>query len=95
MPTTRSCICLLLVMPLSGCLNAAAAGHPVSFFGLVAIPPLLPENDRLSEAAIAVHLAGQFLVYALVAIHVAAALMHWIVRRNGIFERMLPLRRPG
>ncbi len=86
---------LLLVMPLSGYLNAAAAGHKVSFFGLVAIPPLLAENARLSQAAIAVHLAGQFLVYALVAIHVAAALMHRIVRRNGILERMLPLRRPG
>lgn len=86
---------LFLVMPLSGVLNAAAAGHPVSFFGLVAIPPLLPEDDRLSEAAIAVHLAGQFLIYGLVAVHVAAALMHRTVRRNGIFERMLPLRRPG
>jgi cytochrome b561 len=86
---------LFLVMPLSGYLNAAAAGHSVSLFGLVAIPPLVPENDRLSQAAIAVHLAGQFLVYALVAIHVAAALMHRIVRRNTILERMLPLRRPG
>jgi len=86
---------LFLVMPLSGVLNAAAAGHPVSFFGLVAIPPLPLANDRLSEAAIAVHLAAQFLLYALVAVHVAAALMHRIVRRNGILERMLPLRRPG
>jgi cytochrome b561 len=61
----------------------------------VAIPPLLPEDDRLSQVANAVHLAGQFLVYALVGLHVAAALMHRIVRRNGILDRMLPLRRPG
>jgi cytochrome b561 len=86
---------ILFVMPLSGYLNAAAAGHKVSFFGVVLIPPLLPENDRLAQAAVAVHLAGQFLVYALVGLHVAAALMHRIVRRNGILERMLPLRRPG
>ena len=86
---------LFLVMPLSGYLNAAAAGHSVSLFGLVAIPPLVPENARLSQAAIAVHLAGQFLVYGLVAMHVAAALMHRFVRRNTILERMLPLRRPG
>src|SRR5712691_8243185 len=31
---------VLLVMPLSGYLNAAAAGHPVSLFGLALIPPL-------------------------------------------------------
>ncbi len=86
---------LFLVMPLSGYLNAAAAGHSVSLFGVVAIAPLVPENDRLSQAAIAVHLAGQFLVYGLVAIHVAAALTHRLVRRNTILERMLPLRRPG
>ena len=85
---------LFLVMPLSGYLNAAAAGHSVRIFGLALIPPLVPENDRLAQAAIAVHLAGQFLVYGLVAIHVGAALMHRIVRRNGILERMLPLRRP-
>jgi len=86
---------LFLVMPLSGFLNAAAAGHEVSLFGLVAIPPLLPENERLSQTAIALHLAGQFLVYALVAVHVAAALMHRIVGRYGILERMLPPRRPA
>src|SRR5713226_1917907 len=71
---------LFLVMPLSGYLNAAFAGHSVSFFGLVTIPPLVAENARLSQAAIAVHLAGQFLVYALVGLHVGAALLHRFVR---------------
>jgi len=84
---------LFLVMPLSGYVAAAAAGHPVSIFGIIAIPPLLPESDRLSQIADAVHLAGQFLVYAAVGVHVAAALMHRIVRRDGVFERMLPRRR--
>jgi cytochrome b561 len=86
---------LFLVMPLTGLLNAAAAGHPVNFFGLFAIPPFLPQDARLSQLAVAIHLAGQFAVYALVAIHVAAALMHRFVRRNRILDRMLPLRRPG
>jgi cytochrome b561 len=85
---------VFLVMPLTGFLNAAAAGHPVSFFGLFAIPPLLPEDPRLAQIAVAIHLAGQFVVYALVAIHVAAALTHRFVRRNRILDRMLPLRRP-
>src|SRR6266852_9672568 len=86
---------LFLVMPLSGYLNAAFAGHAVSFFGVVTIPPLVAENARLSQAAIAVHLAGQFLVYALVGLHVGAALMHRFVRRNRILDRMLPVRRAG
>ena len=84
---------VFLVMPLTGLLNAAAAGHPVSVFGLFAIPPLLPEDPILAQVAVAIHLVGQFAVYALVAVHVAAALMHRFVRRNRILDRMLPLRR--
>ena len=84
-----------VVLPLSGYINAAAAGHAVSFFGIFAIPPLIAESPRLSQVANGVHLAGQFLVYALVGAHVAAALMHGLIRRDGIFERMLPRRRTG
>jgi cytochrome b561 len=86
---------LFLVMPMSGYINAAAAGHPVRFFGIFSIPPLLPENMRLAQIAVAVHLAAQFLIYAAVAVHVAAALMHRIRRRHAILERMLPRRRPA
>src|SRR4051812_44026828 len=85
---------VFLVMPLTGFLNAAGAGHPVSFFGLFAIPPFLPEDPLLAQVAVAVHLAGQFVVYALVVIHVVAALTHRFVRRNRILDRMLPLHRP-
>jgi len=86
---------ILVLMPLAGYLSIAAAGQSVGFFGIAAIPPLVPENERLSQLAIALHLAGQFLLYALVAMHIAAALVHAILWRNGILERMLPGRRPG
>jgi len=55
--------------------------------------PAMPENNRLSQAAIAFHLVGQYLVYLVVALHVAGALRHAIVKRDGILERMLPLPR--
>jgi cytochrome b561 len=84
---------IFIAMPIAGYINAAAAGHPVSLFGLVAIPPLLPEDPRLSQLAIAAHLVGQYLVYFFVALHVAGALFHGIVKRDGIIERMLPRRR--
>jgi cytochrome b561 len=80
-------------MPLAGYLNAAAAGHAVSVFGLVSIPPLMPENDRLSQIAIAIHLVGQYFVYLFVGLHVVAALRHGVLKRDGILERMLPVRR--
>ena len=79
-------------MPLAGYVNAAAQGYAVSLFGMVSIPPLLPINLRLSQAAIAAHLVGQYLLYLLVAAHIAAALFHGIIRRDGVLERMLPRR---
>jgi cytochrome b561 len=84
---------IFLVMPLAGYLNAAAAGHAVSFFGLVSIPPLLPVDERLSQLAIAIHLLGQYVVCVLVALHVLGALYHGAIRRDGVLERMLPRRR--
>jgi cytochrome b561 len=82
-----------LAMPIAGYLNTAASGHSLSLFGLVTIPPLVAENERLAQIAIGLHLVGQFAVYGFVAAHVAAALMHGIVRRDGVFSRMLPARR--
>jgi cytochrome b561 len=81
---------LFIAMPLSGYVSLAAAGKTVSLFGVVAIPPLTPESGRLSQAAIALHLLGQFLIYGLVALHISAAVMHGFIRRDGILERMLP-----
>jgi cytochrome b561 len=84
---------LLIAMPVSGYLNAAAAGHSVSFFGIVSIPSPIPEDNRLSQLAIAVHVVGQYLLYFLVALHVAGALRHGFVKRDGVIERVLPVRR--
>jgi cytochrome b561 len=81
---------VLIAMPLAGCVNAAAAGHAVSLFGLVLLPPLLPENGRLSQIAVAIHLAAQYLLYFFVLLHVVGAAYHGLVRRDGVFERMLP-----
>jgi cytochrome b561 len=83
---------LFITMPVAGYLDAAAAGHAVSFFGLASIPPLIPANGRLSQAAIAFHLVGQYFVHLFVALHVAGALLHGIVKRDGVLERMLPTR---
>lgn len=88
---THAALYVLFVgMPLAGYVNAAAAGHVVSLFGILSIPPLLPENNRLSQATIAAHLVGQYLVYLFVLLHIAGGLLHGVVKRDGVIERMLP-----
>src|SRR6266436_3738634 len=78
---------LLILMPIAGYSSAAAAGHAVSYFGVFSIPPLLPGNDRLSQVAIAIHLLGQYPLYLFAVLHVAGALFHGFVQRDGVLER--------
>jgi cytochrome b561 len=87
--THLSLYAILIAMPVTGYVNAAAAGHAVSLFGLLSVPPLLSANGRLSQVAIALHLAGQYAIYFLVLLHLAGALHH-AVRRDGVAARMLP-----
>ena len=80
---------IMLVMPLSGYILATAAARPSPYFWLFYVPqpPLMP---ALAHAALRVHLIGQFLVYAFVALHVLGAGWHVIVRRDATLDRMLP-----
>lgn len=79
---------LLLLMPITGYLQSGS-GKPVSYFGLFDLPAL-PKNDALDDIAKALHLLGQWGVYALVALHVLAVVWHMAVRRDGLLNRMLP-----
>ena len=81
---------MLIVMPVSGFVFTAAGGFPVPYLGLIELSGLLPKNKDLSKAAEAVHLTAQWVIYALVALHVAGALYHLLVRKDGVFQRMLP-----
>jgi cytochrome b561 len=80
---------LLFAMPISGFLYTALGGFPVPFFGLYDLARLIPENKPASEVFKLVHLTLQYVLYAVAALHVAGALQHHFVRRDGILKRML------
>ena len=79
---------LLVLMPVTGYLQSAS-GRPVSYLGLFNLPAL-PENKGLDDSCKALHLAGQWGIYALVALHVLATAWHVAIRRDGLLSRMLP-----
>ena len=81
---------MIFAMPVSGYLLSAAGGHPVSYFGLFEVPTLVPQNPQLAHAGLVIHNLGQWAVYALVVLHVAATAFHLVVRRDGVLDRMLP-----
>jgi cytochrome b561 len=85
---------LLFVMPLSGWMMSSARGFPVSWFGLFQLPDLVPKSKPLYHAMLTTHgvLAG--VLAAVVALHVAGALMHHFVKRDDVLRRMLPFAAP-
>ncbi len=83
---------LLLVMPATGYLFVAFSGIRLHYFGLVEVPALVAKAKPRADLALLVHASLQWAIYALVALHVAAALYHqW--RGEPVLPRMLPPRR--
>jgi cytochrome b561 len=66
----------------------SAAAYPVVVFGGVYLPVLLPQSDSLHTWLRDAHFYLAFALFALVLMHVAAALFHPLVRRDGVFETM-------
>ncbi len=79
---------IFFAMPVTGYLMSGN-GKPVSYFGLFSIPGF-PKSETLDRFATVLHLAGQWAVYALVLLHVAATVWHVAIRRDGLLSRMLP-----
>jgi cytochrome b561 len=83
---------LLFALPLIGWALSSANGKPVSFFGLVTLPPLVGQDEDLGDDLAEYHEAGAWLLLALVGVHAAAALFHHFVKRDNVLRAMLPAR---
>src|ERR1700760_2149687 len=79
---------LMIGMPLLGWGMLSAAAYPVVLFGSVRLPAILPQSDTLHTVLWDAHYYLAFALFALILMHVAAALFHALVRRDGVFETM-------
>ena len=79
---------LMIAMPLLGWGMLSAARYPVVLFDGVHLPAILPQNDRLHSVLWGAHQYLAFAFFALILLHVAAALFHALIRRDGVFETM-------
>jgi cytochrome b561 len=82
---------LMIGMPLIGWGMLSAAAYPVVLFGDVHLPAILPHSDGLHTLLWNAHSYLAFVFFALILLHVAAALFHAFVRRDGVFEAMAPV----
>ena len=81
---------LIFAMPILGYVRVRAGGFPIEGLDAIGFPSLVPRSDALAEVAKSLHFYGAIAITLLIAVHVAAALQHGLLRRDGVFSRMWP-----
>lgn len=81
---------LFFAVPLVGWAYSSAAGFPIVLFGVWQLPDFVPVSKELAEAIKPWHELTAFSLIGLVGLHVAAALKHQWIDRDGLLDRMRP-----
>ncbi len=86
---------LFFALPLAGWAYSSAAGFPIVWFGVLPLPDFVPVDKALAESLKLSHKLLAYGLAALVLMHIAAALKHQWMDRDGLLARMLPSRQKG
>jgi cytochrome b561 len=81
---------LFFAVPLMGWAYSSAAGFPVVLFGVLPLPDFVPVDRDLAEALKPWHGRLAQLLAVVVLLHVAGALKHQFIDRDGLLRRMWP-----
>jgi cytochrome b561 len=80
---------LLVIQPFLGWAGSSAFPAPVIVFGLFNLPMIAPADRALSDQLLFVHRWTGVTIACLVTLHIAAAVYHHFVRRDGVLMRMI------
>ena len=83
---------LFFMVPLMGWAYSSAAGFPIVWFGQIPLSDLLPVNKELATLIKPLHKILAYTLVCLACLHIAAALKHHLIDRDGLLARMLPAR---
>ena len=79
---------LLFAMPLLGWAMLSAAGYPITLVDGMQLPPIAPEDPALYGWLRRAHGVLALVLFATILLHLAAALFHAWIRRDGVFGSM-------
>lgn len=85
---------LFFAAPLAGWAYSSAAGFPVVYFGLIALPDWVPRSTELAPPLKLLHRTLTYGLAALVVLHVLAAIKHHWIDRDKLLDRINPFARP-
>lgn len=80
---------LMLVLPLLGWAMISAAGDPVMLNSSLQLPSIVPANPTTFAFLRKAHGYLAYLLFLTVLVHLAAALFHGWIRRDGVLESMV------
>ena len=78
----------LLAMPMIGWLGSNAQGDTVAFLGMVPLPDLVHADQDLGDRLFALHAWLGYAILALLTLHIAGALRHRFIKKDGVLQRM-------
>ena len=79
---------LVLIMTLLGWAAANARGWDVKLFGVITLPALAPNGSSWGHEAGDIHNILVYVLLGFIALHVAGALYHYFIKRDGVTQRM-------
>lgn len=80
---------LLIAMPLSGWLMSSASNISVSWFNLFALPDFVQPDEASAERFAGVHETLAKVLFAFALVHVAAAIKHAVIDKDGALRRIV------
>jgi cytochrome b561 len=78
----------MIAMPLIGWAMLSAGGYPVLVTKAIMLPPILPHDLHVYALLRQAHTIVALLFFALIVAHLSAALMHGLIRRDGVLRSM-------
>lgn len=85
---------LLVVLPVSGYIRTVGDGYPIEMLDALGIPPLVTGIPGTAHVMRIIHSFAGYLLAALVAVHVGAAVHQQLFGRDNVLSRMWPPLRP-
>lgn len=79
---------LFFAVPLAGWTYSSMAGFPIVWFGVLPLPDLVAVDKEFAKVIRPVHGLLAYTLLALVLLHIAAAIKHQWLDRDGLLERM-------
>ncbi len=80
---------VLVAMVISGIVRVQAGGFPMEVWDPL-LGGMVGKNEALAKSASGFHELAKTVLILLIAVHIGAAALHGLIKRDGVFRRMWP-----